>query len=156
MKKIVSLISILALTVFPFTINTSAANQPVNQLTANQQIEYYSDGSYAITTLTENPVNRASKGGSKSYSYYNSDNVLAWRVTLDGTFYYDGGTSSCTSSSVYYTIYNNIWKVTSAVASRSSNKAIGDFTVKRYLLLVPVQTETVRLTITCSPNGTLS
>ena len=157
MKKLISAILILVLAVFPLSISVSANGQDAEvQLSENQEMIRYSDGSYAIITLSEEFINRATKNGSKSYNFYGANGVLGWTVTLNGTFSYDGSSASCTSSSVSHAIYDSVWKVTSQAASRSGAAAIGDFTVKRYTLLIPVQTETVKLTITCSPSGTLS
>lgn len=169
MKKIISAIVLLTMMIFPLSTNAFAANgnAPI-LLVDNQSIEYYEDGSYSIITVSaENsainaPSQNASAAvtqtitGSKSSSYYSSNDELQWTVTLRGTFSYNGSSATCTQSTVSSVIYDSNWKVTSAVASKSGATAIGDFVVKYYTLLVPIKTINVHLTITCSANGTLS
>lgn len=98
----------------------------------------------------------STKSGTKNYSFYNSKSELQWIVSIHGTFNYNGSTSNCIKSSTSSQLINSTWKVKEAVASRKNNSAIGDFVVKHYMLGVPVQTKDVQLTLTCSPNGTLS
>lgn len=50
------------------------------------------------------------------------------------------------------TLYFN--EINKAIICKADMKK--DFVVKRYTLLVPVQTVNVHLTLTCSPTGTLS
>ena len=77
-------------------------------------------------------------------------------MEITGIFTYDGSTSSCTSVTKATYIYDSVWKVTAESCSKSGNKAYGDFTVKRYALLIVVQTEVVNLVLACSPSGVLS
>lgn len=166
MKRVMSTVFILLLIVLPLSLSVSASgNGSEEQILGDHEVVYFEDGSYAIVTISEDPVLSDSqsstkaaqtKSGSKSISFYSSNNVIQWTVTVSGTFSYDGSSATCTASSVSSVIYVNDWKVTSAVASKSGNKAIGDFTVKRYVLLIPVQTETVKLTLACSASGALS
>lgn len=130
----------------------------------NSSVEVYADGSYGITTIKEYvvdmpdsaKVSNAAKSGSTSYSYYTSSNVLLWKVTLNATFTYNGTTATCTSATPSYTVYNSSWKVTKSTASHSGNTATGSFTAKRYTLGIPVETVNKTLTLTCSPNGTIT
>lgn len=55
---------------------------------------------------------------------------------------------------IYY-IYTK-WKITSATASKSGNKATGDVTAKRYVLGIPVETVEKTITLTCSASGVIS
>ncbi len=170
MKKLLSSITVLIMIIYTLTISVSAVNLTVaqSQKEETQQIVYYEDGSYAIITFSEEAsvsntqsqerslAVTQTKAGSKNCSFYNDDDELQWVVTLRGVFSYNGSSATCTESTVSSTVYYSNWKVTSAVASKSGATAIGDFVVKRYTLLVPVQTENVHLTITCSANGNLS
>lgn len=127
-------------------------------------VDVYSDGSFGVTTITENiavstasaKAFNATKSGSISYSFYGASNVLLWKVTLAATFSYNGSTATCTSATPSYTVYNSSWKVTKSTASRSGNTATGIFTAKRYTLGIPVETVNKTLTLTCSPSGVLS
>lgn len=152
-----------ALVIFALALSCSIsgfAHNDVNYscLTADfSAIEYFSDGSYAITRIED--IEITSKGTvtkSKTYSYYDSSNVLQWTVILEATFSYNGSSATCTSATTGYSVSNSAWKVTKANASRSGNTATGDFTVKKYVLLVPVQTVNKTLTLTCSASGVVS
>lgn len=134
-----------------FAYDTSLANSYQISNT-----EYFSDGSYIITTLTESQM-RSSKSGTKRQDFYSSSDVLQWRVVLNGTFTYNGTTSSCTSSSYSVTIYNNDWFKYSGNAYKSNNKAYVDVTMKRRGLLgIIVQTCKVNIQLACDKNGNLS
>ena len=134
-----------------FAYDTSLANSYQISNT-----EYFSDGSYIITTLTESQM-RSSKSGTKRQDFYSSSDVLQWRVVLNGTFTYNGTTSSCTSSSYSVTIYNNDWFKYSGNAYKSNNKAYDDVTMKRRGLLgIIVQTCNVNIQLACDKNGNLS
>ena len=157
MRRLVPMIAILILVLVPLSIGAEATTaQDIPQLSQGQEITYYADGSYTISTLSAAPAKASIRTGSRSISFYNSKNEKQWTIAVSGTFSYNGSTATCTASSVSYTIHESIWKMSSATASRSGASAIGDFTVKRYLLLIPVQTENVRVTVSCSPSGVLS
>jgi len=165
MKKLLSVIIMFLLVISPLAVNVSATDLSAEiQPAVNQRIEYFKDGSYAIINYSEEnlalnlvlPAAVQTKTGYKNYSFYNSDDELQWVVTVGGVFTYNGSSATCTESTVSSTVYKSNWKVKSAVASKSGATAIGDFVVKRYTLLVPVQTVNVHLTLTCSPTGTLS
>lgn len=138
--------------------------EAVMQLKDGSYKEVYSDGCYAIIQLSETAQSSSNatmaatqtKSGTKGYKFYNANNVLLWDVSITGTFSYSGSTSTCTSVTKSTSIIDGNWKVTAESCSKSSNKALGSFTVKRYTLLIPVQTENVSLTLTCSASGVLS
>lgn len=126
-------------------------------LDSDKTIEYFSDGSYIITELSEyNSLDKSSISRSKTSTYYDNNNTSVWFVRLTATFSYNGTTATCTSSSTSYTIYDTAWQVTNAVASRSGNTATGDFTVKKYFLGIPIKTVNRTLTLTCSPSGVVT
>lgn len=124
----------------------------------NTYIEYFEDGSYIVTEIisTESVSRATGVIKTKNEHYYNSGNEKEWTVTVTGTFNYDGKTASCTKSVVSYKIYNDKWKVTSSNASKSGAKAVGDFTVKRYLIGIPTKTVNKTVTLTCSKDGKFS
>ena len=124
-------------------------------------IEYLDDGYYIVTTVVvenENPITRATYGktGAKTSTIYNADDEAMVTLKLTASFSYTGTSSSCTSASTSYTIHEDSWKVTSATATKSGNKATGNFTSKHYVLLIPVQTINSTVTLTCSNTGVLS
>lgn len=154
-KKFISLvIALLLILSIPFT---AFAQENENKIVS---IEYFDDGSYLIVELVEEEtlLTRAtsSKPGSKSFTYYNSSDEPVWKATLNATFTYTGSSATCTSASVSYKIYDDAWKCTSAVASKSGRTARGDFVFKKYVLGIPIKTIEKSLTISCSNTGTLS
>lgn len=155
MKKLISLLSVI-LMIAVMCPTTAFAN---DEIVTESYVEYFEDGSYIVTELTESTITTfATKTVSKSKSshYYESDDSKAWTVTLNATFSYTGSSATCTKATTSYTIYDSAWKVTSAVGSKSGNKATGNFTVKRYLLGVPLKSIDRTLTITCSNTGVCS
>lgn len=164
MKRVLSVVTIVILLMSILSVSTLAASgssiEPSIDLETAENIEYFSDGSYLITTIATvsdiAPMSTSTKSGSKSYHYYNSKDVEQWTATIIGTFSYNGSSATCTSSSTSYTIYNSNWKVKEATATKSGNKAIGNFTVKYYFLGVPTKTIEHTLTLSCSATGVLS
>ena len=156
MKKLTSSLLILAL-VLAFAMPAFATSSSTSTYT-----EYYTDGSYAKIVITEDSSSSKAtkatqtKSGTKGWIFYNANGVQLWKVQITGTFSYTGSTSTCTNVTKATFLYDNAWKVTAESCSKSGNKAMGSFTVKRYALLIPVQTENVSITLTCSANGTLS
>ncbi len=158
MKKLLTLLLTTALLLsasVPSFANDLTSNDIITS--TNTNIEYYDDGTYLVTTMeTENNSTRSTINKYKSSSLHDNDGTTLWTVKLTATFNYNGTTATCTSASTSYTIYDDQWRVTSATASKSGNKATGNFTVKRYLLGIPIATKDVTVTLTCSPNGTVS
>lgn len=138
--------------IFPITIYANDCN------TTETTIEYFEDGSYLITQseISVTPFAASTKSHTKSANYYDANGDLAWKVSLTGTFTYTGSSATCTKATKSYKIYDDRWKVTSSGASKSGNKATGNFTVKRYLGSIPIKTVNKTLTITCSKTGVCS
>lgn len=124
---------------------------------ANENIIYFDDGSYLVTVITESPARATkTKTGTKDLNYYDSNDNLEWKVTLTGKFSYTGSSATCTSSSISYNIIDTSWKIPTATASKSGNKATGDIVAKHYLLGIPTKTVEQTITLSCSASGTLS
>ena len=158
MKKILSTILVVIIAFSFLSISVFAEN--TNSI-ISENVEYFDDGSYIVTTLTvsdESYLSRAtvSKTGSKKVVLYNSSDEAMVTLKLTATFTYTGSSATCTAATPSYTIHEDSWKVTTATASKSGNKATGNFTAKHYALLIPIQTRDVAITITCSNTGTLS
>lgn len=155
MRKLISLLSVI-LMIAVLCPNTALAN---DKIVTDSYVEYFDDGSYIVTELSENTITTFAAQTTSSYKvshFYNSNNVKEWTVRLDATFSYTGSSATCTSAKTSNTIYNDAWKVTSAVPSKSGNKATGTFTVKKYALGIPIKTVNKTLTITCSNTGVCS
>lgn len=135
---------------------------PVNVMAETNQdkaedIIYLEDGNYITITLSETSA-RASgtKSGSKTYRYYNSDDVEEWRAVLTGTFTYTGSSATCTAASCNVTITNTNWYVVSKTASKSNNVATADVTMGLKFLGITVNKENISIRITCNSSGTLN
>ena len=125
------------------------------------EVIYFEDGSYLEIVVVEpdksfSTYATQTKTGDKVLSYKDSNGELKWKVTVTGTFTYTGSSSTCTTSSISYNVYAENWEIIETTASKSSNKAIGNVTAKRYLLGLPVQTVTETITLSCSATGVLS
>lgn len=157
MKKIVlGLLSVTMLLLIPFNV---FANGSVSDIqTANEYVEYYDDGSYAVVELVESEISTMATGvlKSKTYTYYSANDKIQFTLTVSGNFSYNGKTATCTRSNTSYKIYDDDWKVTFSGSSRSGATAKGTFTVKRYFLGIPTTTIERTVTLTCSKDGKFS
>ena len=152
MKKLISLMLSIVILLTMCIVTSAASN------TKNDTIINFDDGSYIIIEISEYVSTRATntKTGQKSYTYYDSDDVIQWKATLTATFTYTGTSSTCTNANITYNVYDSNWKITEATSSKSENKATGKVTAKTYFLGIPTKTIEHTLNITCSASGTLS
>ncbi len=157
MKKKLFITLIMSLAVFfnCFAMSAGAVNE---EKIISTSIEYFDDGSYLVTTITEETTNsRANtKTGSKSAIYTDSDGNTLWTYKITGTFSYTGSSSTCTAVSDSYTISNDDWHMSSHSCSKSGNTANGTVTMKRKFLGVTTNTITRNISLSCSASGTLS
>lgn len=155
MKRIFIISLILA---FIFCSAFCLPASAVNAIEATEiTIEYLDNGDYIETTITYYETNArvATKSGSKTSRYYNADGDTMWSVTVNGTFNYNGTTSSCTSVSRSTSAPGSSWSIKSSSCSKSGNCASatatathkGVFTSNDYTLTVNLY---------CSPYGILS
>lgn len=160
MKKLMALLLSLV-TVLSMTCVAFAGEMPTTSNTYPAEYEYFDDGSYIVTTITESSsiLTRASgsKTASKTSKYYSSSGSALWSVTVTGSFSYTGSSAKCTSSSVSANSYSSLWKINSKSASKSG--ATAKATAKAYQYdsngkYITSVTKTVGLT--CSINGSLS
>lgn len=126
---------------------------------AEDRMIHYDDGSYLVISTMEIPETRAGNTttGNTKATYYNSDHVLQWTVTLYGAFTYNGSSSTCTKASINVTISGSDgWSCTSKTADSSGSSAVGSATIIRTVSGEVVSTRTVPLRLTCDRNGNLS
>ena len=143
-KKMFSIVLILTLVIKTMT--------PVYVYAQTNDIEYFEDGSFIITELIEpNSLARTAKSAKKSSTYYSASGVEQWKVTLTGTFTYDGKTSKATNASIDVSIYKSGWSTTSKSATYSGNKAIGSVKVSKNATNISKS-----LSISCSKSGIIS
>lgn len=156
MKKLISyLFSFIIL----FSLLTTTAFATNDETIISETVEYFNDGSFLVTTLVvENSLTRSTstKTGSKTTVLYNADYEAMVTLKLTGSFTYTGSSATCTNSAATYTIHNSNWKVTTATATKSGNKAMGTFTAKKYFLGMAIQIIDETITITCSNTGVLT
>lgn len=156
-KSLALLISLIML----FTFNTTVFARTTSANTArNNTIKYLDNGEYITITIEEDTnisIFAANvKSGNKTLNYYNSNNEIVWTAKLSGTFSYTGSSSTCTASSITYSVNDSLWRIISATASKSGNTATGNVTAKYYFLGVPIKIAEESFTLTCSADGTLS
>lgn len=120
-----------------------------------RDVEYFDDGSYVVTELTvniDNPFARTGKSGSKTSTYYGSNNKAYFAVTLTGQFNYTYGSSAkATGASTSVTVYDSSASYVTKSATYSGATATGTGTVK-----VNATSRTLTVKITCDKYGNLS
>lgn len=156
-----NLLSLILAVITVFSVSSVVVSAKTNDSVISENTEFFEDGSYIVTTLTvedKDIISKATstKTGSKTVIIYNANDEKMVTMKLTASFSYTGTSATCTSTSTSYTIHNSYWKVTSATSSKSGNKAIGEFTAKKYTLGIPTQIRDVTITITCSNTGILS
>lgn len=157
MKKILYVILI----VYCFCINieeiytiSCSVFERANASTAISRTEYLEDESYFITVMEEISPGRSFFSNtvtkSKTSTYFNSDKVALWSVTVTGTFTYKNGTSKCIRSSVSATSYNkNIWRISKTSSTYSGNSAIATVTAGQYQSNQLLRIVRKKVTLTC-------
>lgn len=162
MKRLFAIFSVLIL-LCAIPLSTSANVGIPSEKIISQEIEYYSDGTSAVITITE-PSNffatRASSNtriATKTYRLRNQDGDILWEFAIKGTFSYTPGVSSvCTASSYTINIIEDAWQNQSATTTKSGNQCIGDATFIRKLLFITVETKSCHVVLTCDNNGNVS
>lgn len=150
MKKIIMIISIIALIVMPSNVYSLNNN-------SYTKIEYLTDGSYYETTINYfNGFARSQKSSSKTVKYYSSNNEPCWYVTVTGTYTYGNGTSKCTASKVTAGTYKNNWKIIDKSSSKSGATAIASAKANKLYNGHETETKTKTVKLTCSSTGSLS
>ena len=154
MKKLVIITLVVAmLLVVPMSAYAVPANTSISRTIV------FEDGSYIITTISEEPSPRktvallaSKKTGTKTIEYYSAGNTLEWDFSVTGTFTYDGITATAVSASASHNIFVSGWSCTNKSAWYSSNTAYASATFKYGILL----TSNASISLSCSPSGTLS
>ena len=150
MKKIIMIISIIALIVMPSNVYSLNDN-------SHTKIEYLADGSYYETTINYfNSFARSQKSSSKTLKYYSSNNEPCWYVTVTGTYTYGNGTAKCTASKVTAGTYKNNWKIVNKSSSKSGATAIASAKANKLYNGHEIETKTKTVKLTCSSTGSLS
>ena len=153
MKRLISLILAVLTIVLMFPAVTAYAAQDE----VLEEIIWLDNDSYIkVTTQTISTYASGTVTKSKSYTCYTGDDAQ-WEITLNGTFTYNGVTSTCTSSSCDVSIYNSTnWYVVSKSANKSGNTATATATIGYRVLGITTRKDTYDLTLTCDKNGNVS
>ena len=126
----------------------------------NDQIIYCNNDGYIVvnTKIISCSETRSSytKTASRTFTYYNSDDVAQWDVVLTASFTYDNITSQCTSSNAVYHIYNSSWSLDRLYYDKAGNAAWADFTFDYKILFITINSYTGSISLSCSSNGTIS
>jgi len=152
MKKILALtllLTLLCCTVFCLPAGATS--------TTKVTVEKLDNGDYIETIITYYETNdrAATRSGSKTNNYKNGDGETLWSITVNGTFTYNGTTSSCTSVSRSASAYADNWSIKSSSCSRSGNCASAS-AVATYKTLLISRDYTMTVDLYCSPYGILS
>jgi len=109
------------------------------------------DGFYVVETITYGPSTRSGDivNGSKNATLYQGSTVIG-KTTLYAEFDISGSSARATDSEITGTGSGG-WEYASGTTNRSGNKATGIATYQ-----MNSSTKSHIITITCSPNGTLS
>ncbi len=165
MKRLISFVvaSIICIICFSSVVNAQAADDKIIYETDSYVIKL-DGGYYAEVTVGESAgfTKEGARAVTEKYGYKefifrdNSGNKL-WRFVVNGTFSVNTGVSAtCTQASYRTEIFNNNWQEKTASATKSQNKAIGDATFIKKVLLITTNTEEVHLVLTCDKNGNMS
>lgn len=152
MKRFITafLLALFLVTLFSPTAVFAAAP------TSAQEIIYLEDGYITVTLECTETRAANSKTGSKTFTYYGSNNSEQWKAVLRGTFTYTGTSATCTAASCDVTITNTNWYVVSKDPYKSGNSAVCDLTMGRKFLGITITKESVSMQLTCDANGNLS
>lgn len=125
---------------------------------SSNYIEYLDDGSYLVVSIESSQIFKTTntKSAKKTVTHKDNSGEILWSATLKANFSYNGSSATCTSSSITYSIADDTWKLISANATKSDNKALADIVAKKYALGIPFKTIEKTITIACSANGTIS
>ena len=109
------------------------------------------DGLYVVETITYGPVSRSGNTvtGKKSGTVYQGSTVIG-QATLHGEFDISGSTAKATDAEIEGVGYNG-WEYAGGTTKLSGNTATGTATFR-----MGSSTKNLVLTLSCSPNGTLS
>lgn len=151
---------IITLLIMVLLFSSSLTSISANNSNSTYIDEVFEDVSYIEIVIEEHEASltreMTTKTARKTAPYKDSNGNELWTFYVSGIFKYDGTTSICTSSVVNASSLNTNWKIYSKSATKSNATASATCTAKQYTLGICVKTVTRNLSLTCSPNGTLS
>lgn len=115
------------------------------------------DGRYVEITFESSSARIANTvSGSKTYTFYDSDDNMEWKAKLSASYVFTGGSYTCTSASCDVTIYANQWYVVSKTTNYAGNRATANLTMGRKVLGITVEKPQFTINLYCDFNGNLS
>lgn len=153
-KRFFSLVCcfIFIFSISAMSVHAASVSVPNLQYSVDQDIEYFDDGSYIITEWDITPSSRTSASKTKKSTYYSSNDVAIFAVSLTGQFSYTYGSSAkATSQNVSVTVYSDSASYVTKSSSRSSASVYGSGTV-----YYAGRNRTLSLQMTCSIYGNIS
>ena len=137
------------------SLNSFAEGEESSISLIRSETTYLNNGYKFITNTYLKNLDRSTVSSQKETNYVDPDNVILWKVTLTGTFTYNGSTSSCTAASSYSTVYQGNWSESNNNTFASGNAAVASVTMVRKFLFITVETQVANLTITCDKDGNI-
>lgn len=120
-------------------------------------VEHFEDGSYLEEVLLESCTKASgTKTASKSKTYRNSSGILAWSITVTGTFTYDGASAKCTAADCNVNIANTAWYLVSKSTSKNGATASASVVMGEMVSGVTIEQISTNITLTCDANGNVS
>lgn len=160
MKKLLSATLMLILFLCVFTNEkVKAKDYTDTEIVSYEKIEL-GNGLYKEITVFENHDIHSTRATSSKSGYktasYKSGNTTLWSITVNGSFTYNGNTSSCTSASSSAASYNSNWKISNHYAKRNGSTATAYVVAKNLFFGITVNTVEDDISLTCSKLGVLS
>lgn len=125
-----------------------------------EDITYFEDGSYCISTIQEyetfNSENTRTtsqtKNASKQRDYYSAKDELLFSVKVYGSFTYNGTTATAIDAKYTQTVHSNSWRFVAGNANCKGATATANCTFR----CKNSYNKTLSASLTCSPDGKLS
>lgn len=161
MKKIISTLLVVILICSFFVFPANAIEIESEYAGTITDIEYLDNGDYIIEYLDDGVIiipgdaTTTTVTKTKTKNYYNSAGNVMWQIKVQGTFTYNGSTSTCTSAAHQATAYGSTWTIASASHSKSGNKATATATAVHHTG-TGNYSYTRSVTLKCSATGVFS
>lgn len=151
MKRLLVLMLTVCITIGMVTPDT------VMGATTNTEVTYLEDGTYVTTEITTFSNARSSQvSGYKELCGYTSEGGdMLWKITLYGTFSYDGSEAWCTSASHRISIYVGYIAITDVVSYPYEDCALLDGYSEYYTDGVLTSRRYIHAFLACDENGDL-
>lgn len=149
MKRIIA-VSLCLMMLFTLMSSPISASEPKDIL-VKRTIEILDNGDTIVTEVYECAIQpRSEKTGYATGTYVNSAGTAIWKLTVTGSFTYDGFTSTATSAEASVSIYKTKAEFVSKNAYTSGATATGTATVTYN------DSRTTRsASVSCDKNGNL-